>query len=177
MGTCKNGCQRLILWINSVRLYSSQRHHISSASMSLESALENLHNHVKIFIFGGEKLILWYSVDGYLIVDCESSATWPTHSIWILSKLPSFSGNTSQSFFCFSDDQRAGSPDTGMSARRGARRGLILINHHGYHSKHIMCPPHWSKLWTLCTILATSKLWSLNHAPIGYLFKSLIYWY
>ena len=68
----------------------------------------------------------------------------------------------------------AGSPDTGMSARRGARTGLILINHHGYHSKHIMCPPHWSKLRTLCTILATSKLWSLNHALVGYLFNSLI---
>ena len=109
----------------------------------------------------------------------ESSATWSTHSIWILSKLhylPSvvISGNTSPSLFCFSDDQSAGSPDTGMSARRGARTGLILINHHGYHSKHIMCPPHWSKLRTLCTILATSKLWCLNHALVGYLFNSLI---
>ena len=109
----------------------------------------------------------------------ESSATWSTHSIWILSKLhylPSvvISGNTSPSLFCFSDDQSAGSPDTGMSARRGARTGLILINHHGYHSKHIMCPPHWLKLRILCTILATSKLWSLNHALVGYLFNSLI---
>ena len=92
------------------------------------------------------------------------------------SYLPSvvISGNTSPSLFCFSDDQRDGSPDTGMSARRGARTGLILINHHGYHSKHIMCPPHWLKLRILCTILAISKLWSLNHALVGYLFNSLI---
>ena len=163
-----------ILW-NSVRSYSSQKPQISPTSISLESSLRNLHNHVKNFKFEGEKLILWYFVDGYLI----ANHLRPDRRILsesCQSYLPSvvISGNTSPSLFCFSDDQRAGSPDTGMSARRGARTGLILINHHGYHSKHIMCPPHWSKLRTLCTILATSKLWCLNHALVGYLFNSLI---
>ena len=65
--TCKMGVSDWFCEKNSVRRFSSQRFQTSSTSISLESALENLHNHVKIFKFGGEKLILWYFVDGYLM--------------------------------------------------------------------------------------------------------------
>ena len=83
-----NRIQRHVKWVsatdfvkkNSVRRFSSQRPQTSSTGMSLESAIENLHNHVKIFKFGGEKLILWYFVDGYLI------ANHPRPDLRILSK-------------------------------------------------------------------------------------------
>ena len=53
----KNGRRvTFILW-NSVRSYSPQRPQISSTSLSLDSPLGNLHNHVKIFKFERGMLI------------------------------------------------------------------------------------------------------------------------